>query len=274
LPWSRNALLFDAKFRSRTAYESHFGPFEGADDAHPTGHWQAPGGSNYPRLIINGDGRVWLFYRCGGTECPYGPAGSGLQRLSEDPEKTWQATLEPRVGAPLTLRITEDGPERLSVEVRGQPVAFAKTPPPVDPAPPAETLAFLGSFAKLECKGQHARLHQLWLWRQDTRLFAVGVFSTLLAGQRADFVSPVVLGEATRQDDAWRFEWQTRRHLPGRDGRARAAHRPGGVAPLVRDRPDRPLLRRRHPRLLARYRVCWQQSASPRTVHQRMMPSV
>ncbi|MDH3473553.1 MAG: hypothetical protein OEM59_07660 [Rhodospirillales bacterium] len=205
---ARNALLFDAKFRSQAIYESHFGPFEGADEALPTGHWQAPSGSNYPRLIVNGEGRVWLFYRCGETECPYGPAGSGLQRLGGDPEKTWQATLEPRVGAPLTLRLTEERPDRLSVEVRGQPLAFARTPPPVDPAPPAETLVFLGSFAKLACRGQHARLHQLWLWRQDTRLYGVGVFTTLVAGRRADFVSPAVLGEGSNDGDAWRFDWQ------------------------------------------------------------------
>jgi hypothetical protein len=204
---ARNALLFDAKFRSRATYEGQFGPFEGADDDHPTGHWQAQDESNYPRLIINAEGRVWLFYRCGETECAYGPGGSGLQRLGKDPDRAWQATLEPRVGAHLTLRITEDGPDRLSVETGGQPLAFAKAPPPVDPTPAADSLAYLGSFAKLDCKGQHARLHQLWLWRQDTHLHAVGIFSTLLAGRRADFVSPVVLGEATRQGDAWRFEW-------------------------------------------------------------------
>jgi hypothetical protein len=51
-------------------------------------------------------------------------------------------------------------------------------------------------------------LQQLWLWRDQDRLFAVGVFSRLLAGRRQDFITPLVLGDAPLDGDAWFFDWQ------------------------------------------------------------------
>ena len=41
-----------------------------------------------------------------------------------------------------------------------------------------------------------------------SRLYAVGVFDTLLAGEHAGYISPAVLGEGVRLGDAWLFEWQ------------------------------------------------------------------
>jgi hypothetical protein len=207
---ARNALLFRARFRDQATYDRYYGPFPPDSPAQPSGHWQARGPSPFTRLIVNGEGRAWLFYRCGQTECAFGPAGVGLQR-SVDAEKSeiaWQTVLRPSIGDALPVRIVRDGAAGLVVEARGQGVAFAKAPPPVDPSPPAKTLDFVGSFAAAECLGQHARVRQVWLWRAEGRLYAVGIFQTLLAGQRAQFVMPVVLGEGRKEGDAWAFDWQ------------------------------------------------------------------
>ncbi len=59
-----NRLLFQAKFRNPEIYENYFGPFTGASGGYPTGHWRVEGRSHFTRLIINAQGRVWLFYQC------------------------------------------------------------------------------------------------------------------------------------------------------------------------------------------------------------------
>jgi hypothetical protein len=209
---ARNALLFGAMFRDPETYEGHFGPFTAAPGGQPVGHWQAEGDRQYTRLIVNAEGRVWLFYRCSGTECALGPAGTGVRTAGDGAEETWEATLTPHVGAPLELRITRDDTARLSLEIRGRTIPLARTPPPLGVAPAQEALVFLGAFTKVICQSaQHARVRQLWLWREQGRLHAVGVFTTLLAGRRADFVSPIVLGQGVKEGEAWRFEWTRNR---------------------------------------------------------------
>ena len=215
---ARNALLFHAKFRDQATYDHTFGPFPPDAVTQPSGHWLARGPSAFTRLIVNGEGKVWLFYHCGETECAFGPTGAGLQR-SADAEKgeiSWQSILRPAIGDSLPVRILREGVDGLVVEARGRATAFAKAPPPVDPNPPANTLDFVGSFADAACLGAHARVRQVWLWRSPDTLLAVGVFQTLLAGQRALFVTPVVLGEGRKLGDAWTFGWQ-------REGRQQSA---------------------------------------------------
>jgi hypothetical protein len=203
-----NRLLFRAKFRSPEIYESLFGPFTGASDGHPTGHWRIEGRSHFTRLIINAQGRVWLFYRCQeDAECHSGPEGSGL-RKSGDHSRQWEATLKPQAGLPFDIRITQTEAGTLSVEVREQSLLFAEAPPPVDPAPAPQSLRFLGPFAKVECSGAHAKIRQVWLWEDGVRRYAVGIFSTLVAGRQNGFVPPVLMGEGVRENDGWRFAWQ------------------------------------------------------------------
>jgi hypothetical protein len=216
---ARNALLFRAKFRDQAAYDAYFGPFAPDSPTRPSGHWQTAGGpSHFTRLIVNGEGRAWLFYRCGETECAFGPTGAGLQRGVDAAraEIGWQTVLRPSIGDALPVRLVRDGIDGLRVEARGQAVAFVKAPPPVAPDPPAKSLVFLGSFAAAECLGAHSRVRQVWLWEGEGRMLAVGVFQTLLAGQRAHFVLPVVLGEGRKAGDGWAFTWQ-------RDGRLTTA---------------------------------------------------
>ena len=203
-----NRLLFAAKFRDAGTYEGYFGPFAGAADGYPAGHWQIEGQSHYTRLIINGEGRVWLFFQCQeDTECESGVAGPEL-RESDDNPRQWQASLKPLAGLPFDITITQTDPSMLSVLVREQTVMFVKAPPPVDPVPAAQSLTYLGPFADAECLREHAKIRHVWLWKEGQRLYGVGIFSTLVAGREAGFVRPVVMGEGVREADGWRFGWQ------------------------------------------------------------------
>jgi len=203
-----NRLLFKAKFRNRETYENHFGPFTGAFEDYPTGHWQTEGRSRFTRVIINAKGRVWLFYQCyEDIECHSGPGGSGLRKSGDDPRQ-WSAGLKPPVGVPFDIEITQTETDALSVKERDQTTLFTKAPPPVDPAPAQQSLRFLGSFADDECIREHAKVRQVWLWQAGQRHYAVGIFSTLVAGQQSLFVRPFVLGEGIKEGDGWRFAWQ------------------------------------------------------------------
>ncbi len=201
-------LLFRAKFRSPETYADYFGPFDGAAGSHPTGHWQVTERSQFTRLIINAEGRVWLFYQCQeDAECHYGPEGSGLEPSGDNPRQ-WQASLKPSVGLPVDVEITQSNSGTLSVALREQTIQFAKTPPPVDPAPDPQTLDYLGSFGQVACSGAHATVRQVWLWQDGARGYGVGIFSTLVAGRQNGYVPPVVMGAGVRQDDGWHFAWQ------------------------------------------------------------------
>jgi hypothetical protein len=216
-------LLFAAKFRDAETYERYFGPFAGASGGRPVGHWQIDEQSYFTRLIVNAEGRVWLFFLCReDTECESGVAGPDLQ-VSDDNPRQWAASLKPRVGLPFDIEITQSDSATLSVEVRDQSLRFVKAPPPVDPAPAAQSLTFLGSFSDAECLREHAKIRQVWLWREGQRLYGVGIFSTLVAGRQAGYVRPLVIGVGARQGDGWRFAWQQ----DGRSGTALVALRDG-----------------------------------------------
>ncbi len=205
---TRNALLFEAKFRSLDAYGSYFRMFDASPTVLPVGHWEAQGGGYFSRLIVNQEGRAWAFYPCDQTECAAHSADPGVHPAGDPAERRWEVTLAPPMGAPVTLHIAQGDPDHLTVEGRGQPTTFARTPPPIDPAPARQSLIFLGSFATVECRTQHAEVRQLWLWREDARLYAVAIFATLLAGTHSDFVSPMLLGEGVGHGDSWSFEWR------------------------------------------------------------------
>lgn len=210
---ARDKLLFDARFRDPATYSRRFGPFDaGAPAPFPVGHWQADEASQLTRLVVNAEGRAWFFHRCGVTECLYDRQGATLAAGSGG----WRASPRPRVGAPLDLRLRQDAPDRLSLETDRETIALTKAPPPTPTEVPARALEFLGAHAALSCQGAHARVRQLWLWRAGRQLYAVAILATLLAGRRADFVHPLVLGEGTPEGDHWRFAWREE----GRAGRA------------------------------------------------------
>lgn len=222
----RNALLFAAKFRNLDAYNNYFGPFSPSSGSHPIGHWQARGQTNYPRLIINADGRVWLFYKCSkDAECHSSSDKSGMQR-SSDNSQMWDVTLKPKVGTPFSLKITQQDGGVLSARFRQKNILFAMAPPPLNPKPSPQSLTFLGRFSKVECTGKHhARAQQIWLWQGGERRYAVGIFATLIAGRRAMFVLPVLMGEGIKNSDGWLFSWQQ----DGRSERALIALKEGSA---------------------------------------------
>ena len=206
---ARNALLFEAKFRNFDTYADYFQMFDARPTDVPVGHWEAEvGGGYFSRLIVNPEGRVWAFFPCDETECDYQSVEPGLQPVGDSAGRQWEVTLKPMAGLPVTVQIAQPDPDHLTVEGRGQPSTLAKIPPPIDPAPPRESLVYLGPFSQADCRGQYADLRQLWFWQEDNRLYAIGIVSTLVAGKRADFVSPMVMGVADRQGDTWSFDWQ------------------------------------------------------------------
>lgn len=200
----RNALLYEAKFRSQDDYDAYFGPFDGTT-THPAGHWVAEDHGQYTRLIVNADGQVWLFYRCSETECHYRSA-SGLRQRDDG---LWEAVVSARVLQDLPITIDQASPERLAVEIKGQAVSFTAAPPPIDPLPVPNTLTYLGSFSGHSCIRLHAMVRQVWLWRDGERMLALGIFKGLVAGQHAEFLSPVILGSAAPRDGVWSFDWDT-----------------------------------------------------------------
>jgi len=207
--YAGQALLFEAKFRNPEAYASYFRMFDARPTLHPVGHWEAQGKGYFSRLIVNPEGRAWAFYPCDGTECAYHSADPGVRPAGDPAERRWEITFKSLTGAPVTtVRIAQPDPDHLTLEGMGQPATFAKTPPPIDPEPGRRSLSFLGPFVQVECRGRHAAVRQLWLWQEEARLYAVGIFDTLIAGAHAGYISPAVLGEGVRQGDAWLFEWR------------------------------------------------------------------
>ncbi len=211
--YAGRALLFEAKFRSLDAYASYFRMSDARPTLFPVGHWEAQGGGYFTRLIVNPEGRAWAFYPCGETgretECAYHSADPGVHPAGDPAERRWDITLKPLTGAPVTtVHIAQTDTDHLTLEGMGQPTAFTKTPPPIDPAPARQSLIFLGPFVTVQCRTRHADVRQLWLWREDARLYAVGIFATLLAGTHARYVSPILLGEGVGHGDSWSFEWR------------------------------------------------------------------
>jgi hypothetical protein len=230
---ARDALLFHAMFRDKATYDNFFGPFGDTGGLYPAGHWQGPARGAFTRLVVNADGRAWLFYHCGATECAYAPGTRPLERIVGESGFEWRGLLRPVAGDLLAVQIVQQDDDHLTVVARGQSVGVSKAPPPVEAAPPPDTLAYLGAYAAAPCIRKHAAVRQLWLWREGDRLFAAGVFRTLVAGQRALFVTPSAMGEGRRQGDAWVFDWMQEGE------RWTAAVSPGTDAATLRLTPPR-----------------------------------
>ncbi len=203
----RDKLLFEAKFRNAETYAAYFGPLDATSPPHPVGHWKADEGSRFTRLTLNSRGRAWLFYRCGTSECHYGSDEATLRPVSGE-APGWDVVLEKRALGEITLRIEREEPDRLRLMVQDQHIGLERTAPPIDPDPSDETLNYLGTFLDVECRRHHAWVRQLWLWRNGSRLYAVAIFALKPAGMTANYVSPVLLGEARSADGVWNYAWQ------------------------------------------------------------------
>jgi hypothetical protein len=203
-----NQLLFDARFANRTAYERAFGIGRGATDF-PAGHWvvESKAGTPYERLIVNPSGHLFLFFRCGPTECLFGP-GAPLRTAEGEHESGWKAELVMRGVGERRIAVAPPEGDALAVQIDGRPARYHRTPPPLLDIHENEDLAYLGAFSAAERMRERARVSQLWLWRGKEELLAVGIFRHLVPGQRADFVIPAVLGRGRFDGDRWRFRWE------------------------------------------------------------------
>jgi len=212
----QNALLFEARFRDRRTYERVFGPFDANASDLPTGHWVSIGDPHLTRLIVNGGGRMWLYYHCGETECFYESAQPHL-RADGASNRRWQTpmTFSGMNGPAVTIEAAGGG--RLRVLLGERRVAFDPAPPPAgDTEERPQYLNYLGSFVAIGCVRAHAEIRQLWLWLGDDMLYALGVFGTFVHGRRANYVVPAAMGEARREGDRWTYAWRQ----AGREWRA------------------------------------------------------
>ena len=201
-----NRLLFKAKFRDQNTYLKYFKKLSSDDNRFPTGHWKADQEGQFTRVVINSDGHVWLFYQCqDDAECHYGPQGSGLQETEAELE--WTASIRHRVGTPFDIHIKQLPGEMLELKRGDYKQQFIKRPPPIEQNSGQNALQFAGAFSNVKCEGAHARVHQVWLWNGDNSSYAVGVFSTLVAGRTNRFISPVIMGKAELVNDVSNFTW-------------------------------------------------------------------
>lgn len=199
-----NRLLFEAKFANAAAYEGYFGVSPAADAGAgvPVGHWEPAEPGPFTRLVVGGDGRVHYFFGCGDSECQFGP-GVPLESRGDGfvAQLVWRGVGERE------LELAELRADVLTLRVDGTPHSVHRVPPPLLGLVREEHLVYLGAFSSTEPLRQHARVAQLWLWRGERRLYAVGVFRILVAGRSADFVRPRVLGVGIPEGDGWRFAW-------------------------------------------------------------------
>ncbi len=200
------ALVAQAGFRSREVYETHFGPFAPATDGLPVGHWRSDGDPLATRLILNAEGRLWLFRRLSEEESLDFTSATPLRREGA----AWTAALKEvhRPDRQSPVRVEPQGEGRLTLSFRDRRTAFTRAPPPIDPAPGHESLSYLGSFGRVDCGPRRVESVQLWLWRHQGGLLAVGIARPFAKGQPVRFAKPMVLGAGAAEAGAWIFAWE------------------------------------------------------------------
>ena len=80
--------------------------------------------------------------------------------------------------------------------------------PPIDPAPRTEKLSYLGTFGHVDCGPRRVEVVQLWLWRDQDGLYAVGTARRFAKGQPLRFARLMVMGAGAAEGDAWVFAWE------------------------------------------------------------------
>lgn len=204
------ALVAQAGFRSQQTYERRFGPFAPAVQGLPVGHWQPDEESFVSRLIINGRGQVWLFRSFRGVETLDLTSGRSVLQRQEGDDTTWTAELGLYDSAysRATVTVVRQDAGHLTLSLRGSSANFTKTPPPIRAAPERQDLHYLGSFGAVECDGHRVELAQVWLWRDEVRLYAVGVLQAFAQSRQPSITMPFVWGAASERGGIWQFEWK------------------------------------------------------------------
>ncbi len=205
-------LVAQAGFRSPQVYDEHYGPFALAPEGLPAGHWLSDGDPLATRLIINAQGRVWLFRRLREAETLDFVSATNLRPAEGGDGTTWTGALteaRPTISLPpRPVTVMRLGTTQLTLTFRDRPVAFAKAPPPIDPAPRTDRLSYLGSFGHIDCGPSRVEIVQLWLWRDRDGLYAVGATRPFAKGPPLRFARPMVLGTGASEGNAWIFDWE------------------------------------------------------------------
>ena len=188
-------LVFEAKFRSKEAYQQYFGPV--ADDI-SMGHYKAQSNPYYARLVLNENNKMWLFFGDQGSEMFYGPG-----RLVQD-----VAVLPFQGGGGKRVTVVTKSPQEIILDIEQIPetkqeeayaakqaqrgVVFGAAPPPISSVTPSNALRYLGNYEVLKQEGRGGRYTQFWVWQNHDSLYALRADGDW--GWRPKDVSPRVLG--------------------------------------------------------------------------------
>lgn len=200
-------LEFQTKFQDAVTVRRYFGDL-GADSREWAGHYAAEpkAGGWLTRLVINTDGKVWLFFTCDPkTECVYVEGEDAALRRSSRSIRVaglkpragiWTASLdlerqtEDRLGVSLIMG-NADSPNAKAWEPSTKHLIFVRTPPPSFPRTVSadDSVEYLGVFSNGDVQGDTLYAIQVWLWRSDHELFGRYLRRGLQLGSKVDFVS-------------------------------------------------------------------------------------
>jgi hypothetical protein len=203
-------LQFEAMFRDQSSVKHFFGDINGGGNTW-AGHYVADriNGGFLTRLVINTDGKVWVFFTCSeGAECVYiegedealkgsgpavnagglkAPVGTGTMHLELKRESA------DRLSATLAMEAADSGTANRLASTTAN-VMFARTPPPAfagaaNPARAPDQVKFLGVFSNGYLDSDALFVVQLWIWQKDGAAFGRYVRRGWKLGTVASFVS-------------------------------------------------------------------------------------
>ncbi|MBL8233582.1 MAG: hypothetical protein JNL98_34115 [Bryobacterales bacterium] len=186
-------LLFQAPFRDGPTFARVFGDIGNGDSW--TGHFTPAREPVWmTRLIVNREGKVWLYCRIQNTEQL---VGTGTMTASTPvtfaiegrmPPEKLRLVLKPIDGdweATLASSYADPDPRVRGIRIRrSEPPRFPQASQPND-------MITIGVFSHLKPMEQHQRLIQLWLWADETEVWGCYLRTIQLAGSRAEFLHPV-----------------------------------------------------------------------------------
>jgi hypothetical protein len=183
---------FETAFRDDVTQKRIFGDLDSATS--PWAGYYVSGGedSRFKHLVINADGRYWLYH----SEL-WDEEGKGGESASAPDTFEGQATGRSSSRRQLFLKRQPGG--RFEVEVRdphpefhNKPVTFTKSAPPRFPAPPspADTARFVGEFSATYDENEKSFwLVQVWLWESKGEWWGRYIRDNYARGQPREFIS-------------------------------------------------------------------------------------
>lgn len=173
------SLLLEAQFQSALNFKRSFGETS-SDNNSIVGYYESPKNTWATRLIINKEGHLWLYFKCGdNTECVHSEADINLANFkfpNSFPLKTNGI-------ANFSATLSSDNFEQFSflvlIEDHNQkkqymgPVTFKRSSIPFrSQGPLVEKVKYLGSYSELDQNGKNIELIQLWIWQSEDKILA------------------------------------------------------------------------------------------------------